>query len=183
MISEKKLDSVIIDVNNIEYEVIASMNTINKLPLMKENQKIYTYLYHREDAVLLYGFHDLAEKELFLELIKVNGIGPKGAIKILSGIGVEDFKKALETEDLSVLSKLPGVGKKTAQRIVLALQGKLISNTDNNYPSVSEEIIQSLELMGYDKSSIMRALSKIQITEDLTESDLMRQLIIELSTN
>ncbi len=139
-IEEKKENSLIINVNGIGYELIVSTNTLASLPLAGEIVKIYTYMAVREDGIFLFGFSTTEERELFYKLILVNGVGPKMAITILSGLSLSDLTIAIIKEDVKLLSKIKGLGKKTAERICLELKDKLTqidndetSNFDLNY--------------------------------------------------
>jgi len=180
-ITFKGSDFLCLDVNDIEYELQASLTTITQLPGLGTRVKLPTYLQHREDSMTLYGFINSEEKRIFTELIKVSGIGPKGALKILSGITPADFISVLEREDVTALSKLPGLGKKTAQKILLTLQGKLVSLEEDSQERVPKELLESLQAMGYDKGSIQKAFSQIDLSQN--EAEIMRQAIIELSTH
>jgi holliday junction DNA helicase RuvA len=135
----------------------------------KNDCKIFAYLVHREDAMMLYGFRNIDERNLFLEVVKVQGIGPKQAIKILSGITVEDFITALDTGNVSILTAIPGLGTKTAQKMILALRDKLtLTSPDAKTKANSavkianrqivSDIIQSLCDMGYEKRDVKNAV-------------------------
>lgn len=135
----------------------------------KNDCKIFAYLVHREDAMMLYGFRNIDERNLFLEVVKVQGIGPKQAIKILSGITVEDFITALDTGNVSILTAIPGLGTKTAQKMILALRDKLtLTSPDATTKANSavkianrqivSDIIQSLCDMGYEKRDVKNAV-------------------------
>lgn len=122
---EKLPPELLIDVAGVGYELEASMNTFYKLPDVGTFITIYTHFVVREDAQLLYGFADKQERSLFRTLIKVNGVGPKLALTILSGISVEQFVQSVHHEDTAALVKLPGVGKKTAERLIVEMKDKL----------------------------------------------------------
>ena len=149
---------------------------------------MFTWLYHREDQVKLYGFAELERRETFLELLKVEGIGPKGAIKIMGGIGQEELERALENEDLARLEAVPGLGRKTAQRMILTLKGKLTSaKTAPETPY--GDLVEALAGMGYDKRAAAEALTRAE-TELPAETPasereklLFKQAIVNLSVN
>ena len=122
---EKLPPELLIDVSGVGYELEASMNTFYKLPDVGTFITIYTHFVVREDAQLLYGFADKQERSLFRTLIKVNGVGPKLALTILSGISVEQFVQSVHHEDTAALVKLPGVGKKTAERLIVEMKDKI----------------------------------------------------------
>jgi Holliday junction DNA helicase RuvA len=126
-----------------------------------EEARVFTWLYHKEDQMKLFGFADPSRRSTFLELLKVEGIGPKGALKILGGIGQDDLERALETEDLARLEAVPGLGKKTAQKMILALKGKLASPKaipDTPYGELAEALVG----MGYDKRAAVEALARAE---------------------
>src|SRR5210317_1798696 len=114
-----------VDVSGVGYEVEASMNTFYKLPEVGTFVTLYTHFVVREDAQLLYGFADRRERSLFRQLIKVNGVGPKLALTILSGISADEFVRCVHAEDTAALVRLPGVGKKTAERLIVEVKDKL----------------------------------------------------------
>ena len=120
-----ELDSVLLDCQGIGYELSCSPTTLASLQ-PNEGASLWVYTHVREDALILFGFGDKLEKQLFLQLLKVNGVGPKMAMNILGGGSVDDIHRMIENEDAKGLAKLPKVGKKTAEQIVLTLKGKLV---------------------------------------------------------
>lgn len=122
---EKQPPQLLLDVNGVGYEVEASMNTFYKLPQGGAAVTLHTHFVVREDAQLLYGFIDKDERTLFRALIKVNGVGPKMALSILSGISAESFVRCVHDEDTTALVKVPGVGKKTAERLIVEMKDKV----------------------------------------------------------
>lgn len=122
---EKHPPQLVIDVNGVGYEVDASMNTFYQLPEVGRLITLFTHMVVREDAQLLYGFYDRTERSLFRTLIKVNGVGPKLALTILSGISVNEFVLSVQHQDTAALVRLPGVGKKTAERLIVEMQDKV----------------------------------------------------------
>jgi holliday junction DNA helicase RuvA len=168
-----KEQQVIIHTGMFDIELHVSALTSHHLSGLsaeeKKDCKIFSYLVHREDAMMLYGFRNIDERNLFLEIIKVQGIGPKQAIKILSGITVEDFISALDTGNISILTAIPGLGTKTAQKMILALRDKLtLTSPDDKTKANSAvkianrqivtDIIQSLCDMGYEKRDVKNAV-------------------------
>jgi len=145
---------------SIEWEITMPVNDIQDLPLENEC-RIFTWLYHREDQMKMYGFFNERRRATFLELLKVEGIGPKGAVKIMGGISQEDLERALETGDLARLESVPGLGKKTAQKMLLSLKGKLVSS-QNAVVSPYNDLVQALADMGYDRRSAAEALAKAE---------------------
>ena len=122
---EKHPPQLVIDVNGVGYEVEASMNTFYRLPECGKQITLFTHFVVREDAQLLYGFVDREERSLFRTLIKANGVGPKLAITILSGISTQEFVRCVNDEDTATLIRLPGVGKKTAERLIVEMKDKI----------------------------------------------------------
>ena len=122
---EKHPPQLVIDVRGVGYEVEASMNTFYRLPECGNQVTLFTHFVVREDAQLLYGFIDREERSLFRTLIKANGVGPKLAITILSGISTQEFVRCVNDEDTATLIRLPGVGKKTAERLIVEMKDKI----------------------------------------------------------
>ena len=136
VIEEKSENSVILDVNGIGFQLFVSNNSLVTLPKQGETAKIFTYMAVREDDISLFGFSTLEERNLFNKLIMVSGIGPKVAISILSGLSISDLTLAIIKEDVKLLSKIKGLGKKTAERICLELKDKLDplkTDEENNF--------------------------------------------------
>lgn len=125
VIEEKSENTLILDVSGVGYELTVSTNTLSSLPMAGESVKIFTYMAVREDGVFLFGFSSKEEREVFFKLISVSGVGPKMAITILSGLSLSDLTIAIIKEDSKLLSKIKGLGKKTAERICLELKDKL----------------------------------------------------------
>ena len=123
-LAEINTDHIVIEAGGIGYQVFISLQTFDYLPSVGENLKIYTYLYLREDAMILYGFLTKDDLELFKLLISVSGIGPKGGLAILSTLEADDLRFAILSGDAKAISKAPGVGGKTAQRVILELKDK-----------------------------------------------------------
>lgn len=185
-ITEKGLDYLCLQIGGIEWLINVSLYTLDTLTI-GQDIKIFTYLQHKEDGMTLFGFGTKDERFLFLDLIKVNGVGPKAALKILSGIKPAEFIACLDTEDVDRLTKVPGLGRKTAQKIVLALKGKLKLEDDvvkeSSRDSVDKEILDSLVAMGFDKKKAKTVLVDIVTNSDVKdEAEILRQSIIRLST-
>jgi len=121
----KQAPQLLIDVNGVGYEVEATMSTFYTLPLENSEIILYTHLVVREDAQLLYGFASEAERAMFRGLIKINGVGAKMALTILSGMSIDDFARCIRDGDSSTLTRLPGVGKKTAERLIIEMRDRL----------------------------------------------------------
>ena len=176
-------NSVIVLGGSIEYEIVISSQTATRLSALqgsdRMNVRILTYLQHREDAMTLFGFCDEDERRLFLELIEVSGIGPKQAMKILSGVRVADFINALDKSDVNFLSKIPGLGAKTSQKIILALRDTLVLTSDASSPKnvasgqshKYQDIINALVEMGYDKRKVTDTIAQILSENELFVQD------------
>jgi len=156
----KGSEAVFLLSGDVEWEITMPANDIQGLPLNNEC-RILTWLYHREDQMKMYGFFNERRRSTFLELLKVEGIGPKGAVKIMGGISQEDLELALEAGDLARLESVPGLGKKTAQKMLLSLKGKLVSVQDTAV-SPYNDLVQALADMGYDRRSAAEALAKAE---------------------
>lgn len=131
-IEEKYENTLILDVNGVGYELSISNNTLVSLPNVNETAKVLSYLQVREDGISLFGFATPEEKQIFMQLITVSGVGPKMAITILSGMKISDLIIAISREDVTLLSKIKGLGKKTAERICLELKDKIGNGGDTN---------------------------------------------------
>ncbi|MGH8456652.1 MAG: Holliday junction branch migration protein RuvA [Stenotrophobium sp.] len=154
---------LLVDVMGVGYELEAPMSTFYKLPAAGENVTLLTHLTVREDAHLLFGFATQAEKNLFRELIKISGVGPKLALGVLSGISVEDFWAAMHAGDSARLVKLPGIGKKTAERLLVEMRDKAGAVNAAGLPGASvapvgplQEARSALTALGYKPVEIQR---------------------------
>ena len=187
-ITGKLSDSVYLLCGGIEWDISVPGSDITRLPPVGEEGRIFTWLYHREDQMKLYGFAGEERRATFLELLKVEGIGPKGALRILGGIGQEELENALETEDIARLEAVPGLGKKTAQKMILALKGKLIPAK-----AVAEtpyaDLVEALAGMGYDRRAAAEALSRAareiggEVKDAEREKLLFKEAIVYLSSS
>ncbi|MDR2080135.1 MAG: Holliday junction branch migration protein RuvA [Treponema sp.] len=170
----------------IEWEITVPLTDMDQVPLPGEEGRVYTWLYHREDQMRLFGFADETRRATFLELIKVEGIGPKAAVRIMGGIGQEELQRALDTEDVVRLEAVPGLGKKTAQKMILTLKGKLASGGGKSKTPYGD-LTAALTEMGYDQKSAADALAKAEaaLAPGLSGADLekalFRQAILYLS--
>ena len=122
---EKQAPDILVDVQGVGYEIQAPMSTIYQLPAMGKDVVLHTHLVVREDAQLLYGFFSLQERSMFRSLIRINGVGPKMALAILSGMAVDEFARTISNGDIATLTRMPGVGKKTAERLVVEMKDRL----------------------------------------------------------
>lgn len=187
-LTEKLSDTLHIETGGIEWNIAMPATDLSRLPPVGEEARIYLWLYHREDLMKLFGFADDTRRATFLELLKVEGIGPKAALKIMSGIGQEELERALEAEDLGRLEAVPGLGKKTAQKMILTLKGKLATaKTSAAQSSPYGELAEALAGMGYDRRAAAEALNKAEaalppgVTGAEKEKILFKQAILYLS--
>ncbi len=165
-LEHKSPDKIIVDINGIGYQIFIPLSTYQKLPDKNEIVKIYTYCQIREDIINIFGFYSLDEKELFENLISVSSVGPRIAINILSQISAEDFKKAILKADINTLTNISGIGKKTAQRLVIELKDKIGNSKDNNVSFLMdimdspkfEEAINALVALGYKQNEAGKAV-------------------------
>ena len=176
IILEKNPPVVVLDVHGVGYEAQVSMQTFYTLPAVGEETALYTQLVVREDAHLLFGFGSREERETFRALVKVSGIGAKSALGILSALTSEELAAAIATEDIKRLTAAPGIGKKTAERMVLELRGKLAAASDDatglftqNTAGNNEDIINTLLALGYTDKEARTACKNIPADTDVSE--------------
>lgn len=189
ILTEKNPTHVLLEVGGIGYEVFIPLSTYEQLPEIGAECRLLTVMHVREDAHLLYGFYKAQEKELFLLLISVSGIGPKSAISLLSGTPIEEFKRAILQEDLALLSSFPGIGKKTAQRLVVELKDKIsrLSGAVSSEVPVktgrgglsAEEAVMALVSLGYSRAASEKAVQ--QAMREVPEEALSLQNLIKRS--
>jgi len=163
-LTAKKENFFVIDLNGLAFKIKSSFNVLKSLPQTGELVNVFTYLHVREDALELYGFLNEDELKLFEMLIGISGIGPKSAIGILGVGGVEKLKAAISEGRSELLTKASGVGKKTAERVVLELRTKLKQEGSGNIVGMMEsdqDIVEALSNLGYTKSQAKEALSKV----------------------
>lgn len=175
---------LVVDVNGVGYDVETSLPTFFQVELQKGAIGLHIHTVVREDALLLYGFLDKQERALFRELIKVNGVGPKMAITILSSISPNEFIQCIHQQNTVLLTKLPGIGKKTAERLVVEMKDRLqqlphsVRLSENNISNIrdQDEAIKALESLGYKQQEAVKAINKI---DDGTKSceQLIRQAL------
>ena len=186
-LAEINTDHIVIEAGGIGYQVFISLQTFDYLPSVGENLKIYTYLYLREDAMILYGFLTKDDLELFKLLISVSGIGPKGGLAILSTLEADDLRFAILSGDAKAISKAPGVGGKTAQRVILELKDKLSledafeaktehvqKNAAAAGGSVKNDAVMALTALGYSSTESLKAVSAVEITEDMDVEEVLK---------
>ena len=180
----KNLDNVIIDVGGIGYKIFMSIKSMNTLGDMGKEVKIYTYMRVREDDISLYGFCTNEELKMFEQLLGVSGVGAKLALSILSNISPSSFALAIITEDINTIKSLPGIGAKSAQRIILELKDKMktqdaietefIPTKIEIKDDKTKDAIDALQVLGYAKKDIDSVISNIDVT-GLSVEDIIKQ--------
>lgn len=186
-LAEIEEDKIVVEAGGIGYNVYTTGQTFQYLPPVGENVKVYTYLHLREDIMMLYGFLSKDELKVFKLLLGVNGIGPKGALAILSVMTTDDLRFAVLGDDAKAIAKAPGVGAKTAQRLILELKDKLKledafeqklshvqAETTTNINGVKNEAVQALVALGYSSSEALKAMNGIELTPDMEVEDLLK---------
>ncbi|MCK6261943.1 Holliday junction branch migration protein RuvA [Vibrio sp. ZSDE26] len=191
LLIEKQPPELLIEVNGIGYEVQMPMSCFYELPELGQEAVIYTHFVVREDAQLLYGFNTVKERALFREVIKANGVGPKLGLGILSGMSASQFVASVEREDISTLVKLPGVGKKTAERLVVEMKDRLkgwgegdlftpatdaapIDSPVTNSPKhAQDEAVSALLALGYKPVQASKVVSQVA-RDDMTSEQIIR---------
>ena len=187
LIKEKTPSSILLEVNGIGYEIAVPLSTSFQLPNVGESAYLLTHLVVREDQHSLYGFATDEERKLFRALIKISGVGAKLAITILSGTNVNGFIQSVVNEDIDALVHLPGIGKKTAERLIVEMKDKVseISSDENSFSQNTEnsavaEAINALVNLGYKTKDAKTILDKIE-SEGLTVEELIRQALKSLN--
>ncbi|KPW82809.1 Holliday junction DNA helicase subunit RuvA [Pseudomonas congelans] len=190
-LAEKQPPHLVLDVNGVGYEVEVPMTTLYRLPHVGETVTLHTHLVVREDAHLLYGFYEKRERELFRELIRLNGVGPKLALALMSGLEVDELVRCVQAQDTSALTRIPGVGKKTAERLLVELKDRfkaweslpgtftLVSNGLNQaepVASAESDAVSALISLGYKPQEASKAVSAIK-EKDLSSADLIRRAL------
>lgn len=177
---KKEPAEVVLDVSGVGYRLEVPVSTLSKLPAIGGTATLFTHQYVREDLIALYGFRTEAEQRLFRQLIGVSGIGPKVALAILSISNPEDVRAAIGAGDTEFLSSVPGIGKKTADRVVVELQDKMDMVTTDGAPRGNDEVVEALVGLGYSRQEARRTVQKV--AADLSETDdILREALRELA--
>ncbi|MFT3718229.1 Holliday junction branch migration protein RuvA [Pseudorhodoferax sp.] len=164
LLAEKNPPQVLVDCQGVGYEVDVPMSTFYNLPALGERVTLLTHFVVREDAQLLYGFGTAAERNAFRQLIRISGVGPRTALAVLSGLGVADLAQAVTLQESGRLVKVPGIGKKTAERLLLELKGKLGADIGPQAAVADEhqaDILQALLALGYSDKEAAAALKAL----------------------
>lgn len=185
-------DNVVLDVGGVGYNVKISAGTAALISGVGEELKLYTYTSVREDAFQLFGFLTRDELEIFKKLITVNGIGPKGGLSILSVMSADDIRFAVISGDAKMIAKAPGIGKKTAERVILDLKDKIsledtlihkeiagvgVANVNSSDNKAGNEAVEALTALGYSASDAVRAVKSVTVTEDMDVEDILKQAL------
>ena len=180
---EKSPPQVIVDCNGVGYEVEVPMSTFYNLPEIGNKIQLLIHFVVREDAQLLYGFGSEQEKSTFKQLLKVNGIGAKSALSILSGVSIDDLVEAVNRQEVGILTRIPGIGKKTAERLLLELKDKFAvtgSVTTTSLPkSASYDVLNALIALGYNEREAGTAVKLLP--KEVTVADGIKQALKSLS--
>ncbi len=188
-------DNLVLECNNIGYNIRIPLSVAQRLPGIGATVKIYTYTSVREDAFNLFGFLSKDDVEIYKKLIAVNGIGPKGALSILSAMSADDLRFAILSGDAAAIAKAQGIGKKSAERIILELRDKvqftvsaaadlevLTSSDTTAETNAKNEAIEALTSLGYSPSDALRAVRQIELTEDMDAGTVLKQALKIIST-
>lgn len=195
-LAEKNIDHIVVEAGGIGYLIYVPAQSIDYLPDEGDQIKVYTYLYIREDAMVLYGFLTKDDLEIFKMLITVSGIGPKGGLGILSTLSADDLRFAILSGDSKTISKAPGIGAKTAQRVIIDLKDKMSleeafeKKLDNNADgvqktlnsSIKNDAVLALSALGYSSAESLKAVSKIDITDDMDVEDVLKLALKNMSS-
>ena len=188
ILTRKIPDEIIIEISGLGYACYISTNTYDNLPKPGEEVSLFTYFHVTENNQQLFAFADLTERELFMMLIGVSGIGPKTAIVLLSAVSPDEFKRRLIASEVSMLTALPGIGPKTARRIIVELKDKFVKLSTDDLPLEDSDIkpevsdaYDALLALGFQMKDIRKAISKVQNGEkDFGAEEMIKQALKEL---
>lgn len=191
-LAEVNEDGIVVEANGLGYELKMPVSSLDDLPRVGSNIKVYTYLHVREDVVALFGFLNKDDLNIFKLLITVNGIGPKGALGILSAISPDDLRFAVLSDDVKTIAKAPGIGSKTASKLIIELKDKLkledafeqrlmnglekkeVQATGSRITDIRNEAIQALVVLGYSNTDAAKVVRKIDISENMSSEDILK---------
>ena len=191
-VAEISADTVVVENNGIGFNIKTSAMTIDSLPPVGDMVRIYTYLHVREDAMQIFGFLSKDELEVFKLLLNVNGIGPKGALGILSAISTDDLRFAVLSDDVNLIKSCPGVGAKTAQKLIIELKDKLrledafemaVNNNNkkntvqDNTVIVMNEAVEALVSLGYSSKDAIAAVKKVENIQDKNSEQILKEAL------
>ncbi len=180
----KQAPHIVLECAGVGYEVETPMSTFLELPALETEIFLHAHLVVREDAQILYGFATLDERSLFRTLLKVNRVGAKMALGVLSAMSASDFRRCVEYEDATTLSKVPGIGKKTAERLIMEMRDKVESVGTPSLPgtkvaveaSARSEAVDALVALGYKPREVSKLLDKLDV-DDMSAEDIIRQAL------
>ncbi len=196
-LTEQWEDTIVLENNHIGYNIRVPASVLDEMPSIGEIVKVYTYLYVREDAIHLFGFLSRDELNIFKLLINVSGIGPKGALAVLSTMSVDDLRFAILADDVKVIKAVPGIGAKTAQRLIIELKDKLsIEETmtrmvekqearkkpERNVMLARNEAVEALVALGYGNAEALRAVKKVENVEEKDSDVILKEALKALAT-
>jgi len=178
----KKPDKILLLVNGIGFEIIISLKTFEKLSPEGEQEKLFIYTLHKDDILNLYGFKSLEEKDFFILLLSLSGIGPKMAISLLSKFDYNSIKKAVASQDVKMLTSMGGIGKKRAEKLLFELKNKikdidLISSDTADMNSVQQDAILALESLGFSKVEAVKMISSLKLSGSETIEDIIKNAL------
>lgn len=177
ILQEKQPPFVLIDVQGVGYEVQVPMTTFYQLPEQNQKVSLYTHFVVREDAQALYGFHDQEHRSCFRQIIKTNGIGPKMGLAILSGMNAQELMHHIHNQDIAQLTKIPGIGKRTAERLLIEMRDKFSDNSHQKFNVQStdpkQEAISALVALGYRAQDASKCINQLG-NDNNTSQDLIR---------
>ena len=188
---EKKPPEILVDVSGLTYEVQVPMSTAYQLPEVGKELQLHTHFVVRDDAQLLYGFYQEKDKTLFRALIRVNGVGPKMALTILSGMDADEFVRTVQANDVSAMVNMPGIGKKTAERLIVEMRDRLDDWSDSGgvtgssgdaavASSVSKDAETALLALGYKPQQAARAINQVlKDNPDVADSEALIRLSLK----
>ena len=191
-VAEISADTVVVENNGIGFNIKTSAMTIDSLPPVGDMVRIYTYLHVREDAMQIFGFLSKDELEVFKLLLNVNGIGPKGALGILSAISTDDLRFAVLSDDVNLIKSCPGVGAKTAQKLIIELKDKLrledafemaVNNNNkkntvqDNTVIVMNEAVEALVSLGYSSKDAIAAVKKVEYIQNKNSEQILKEAL------
>lgn len=189
MIAQKEENELILEVNQIGYRIFMPGSMLDALPGVGEKAMIHTYTYVKEDALQLYGFLSRDDLALFKMLISVSGIGPKGGLAVLSTLSADDLRFAILSEDAKAIAKAPGIGVKTAQKVVIELKDKLsleealdlkkehVAARAAGQSAAMEEVVEALTALGYSSTDALRAVRKVEYAEEKEVEILLKEAL------
>ena len=187
-------DTVVVETNGIGYNIRVPGSVLDRLPSVGSSVRIYTYLYVKEDAMYLFGFLNRDDLSVFKLLLNVSGIGPKGALAILSTIGPDDLRFAVLSEDVKTISSAPGIGAKTAKRLIIELKDKLKlaevfetalankekASSENDVLLAKNEAVEALVALGYASAQAMKAVQQVENAEEKDSEQILKEALKKL---